>query len=200
MRSFLSFARETLIRGFLFLLPLGLVLLVLGKLFSYAKPVGTAIHDRFFPWAHTDLGPFLFAVLILVVIAFGAGMFGRSRAGHHIFAGIEALVLERLPLYTVFRQMITDMAGAERLSGAATTRTVLVRFDELTSIGFLVERKPTGDVVVFLPDAPSGLSGAVALVQADRITETSLTPKDVLVGMRRLGTGLFDLRAASDKT
>ena len=200
MRSFLSFAKATIMGGILFLLPLGLVLLVLGKLFSYAKPVGTAIHDTFFPWAYTDLAPFLFTVLNLVVIAFGAGLFARSRAGHHIFARLEALTLERLPLYTVLRQMITDMAGAERLSGAANTKAVLVRFDDLTSIGFLVERKPTGDVVVFLPDAPSGLSGAVALVQADRITETSLTPKDVLVGMRRLGSGLFDLRAAGDKT
>ena len=123
MRSFLSFARETLIGGILFLLPLGTRAAGAGQALQLAKPVGTAIHDTFFPWAHTDLAPFLFAVLNLVVIAFGAGLFARSRAGRHIFGGIEALILERLPLYTIFRQMITDMAGAERLSGAATTRS-----------------------------------------------------------------------------
>src|SRR5687768_8762596 len=129
MRPILSFIRATILGGILFLLPFGLVLLVLGKLFVLAEPVARAIHESLFPSARTALGPVLLAVLILVVFAFAAGVFARNRAGRVIFARLEALILARLPAYSLVRQTIADMAGgAEHLAGATNTSVVLVRF------------------------------------------------------------------------
>ena len=66
---------------------------------------------------------------------------------------------------------------------------VQIVFDDYTAIGFVIERRHD-EAIVFLPGAPSALSGSVALVKAERLIETKLTPKDVMVAMRRLGAGL----------
>ncbi len=194
MRAVLSFARTTLIGGVAFLLPFGIVLVVLGKLVQIARPIGHAAHATVFPGTESDFGAFAFSALVLLAIAFGAGLFARSGPGRRIFGWLETRILLPLPPYTLLRQTIHDMAGSSaRLAGTTGSEVVLARFDDQTSLGFLIERRPDGQAVVYLPGAPNALSGAVVLMEAARVTPTDLTPAEVLAGMRRLGAGLQGL-------
>lgn len=192
MRALLAFAKSTLIGGMLFLLPVGIVLVVLAKLLAAARRVGDALHARLFPGAPSDVLPLVFAFVVLVALAFAAGVLARSRAGSRAFAWLEGKVLARVPVYALLRQTVADMAGGSlHLTAEADTRVVLVRFDDVAQLGFLMERRPDGGAVVFLPDAPSALSGSVVVVADDRLTETGLAPAAVVQGMRRLGAGLL---------
>jgi uncharacterized membrane protein len=170
------------------------VLVVLGKLVEIARPIGHAAHARLFHEADSDFGAFVFSAMVLLAIAFVAGLFARSRPGRRIFGWLETRILLPLPPYTLLRQTIHDMAGSTaRLAGTTQSEVVLARFDDQTSLGFLIERRPDGQVVVYLPGAPNALSGSVVLMEATRITTTKLTPAEVLAGMRRLGAGLQGL-------
>lgn len=193
MRALLAFAKSTLIGGILFLLPVGIVLVVFAKLLAAARRIGDALHARLFPGAASDVLPLVFAFLALVALAFAAGMLARSRAGSRAFAWLERTILAHVPAYAVVRQTAADITGGSlRLTAGADTRVVLVRFDDVAQLGFLMERRPDGGAVVFLPDAPSALSGSVVIVAGDRVTETDLVPAAVVQGMRRLGAGLLD--------
>ncbi|HUG62080.1 MAG TPA: DUF502 domain-containing protein, partial [Methylomirabilota bacterium] len=132
--------------------------------------------------------------IVLIAIAFAAGVFARTALGGRTFAKLEGAVLARVPVYTVFRQTIGDMAGSSALmSSGEATKVVLVRLDDMTVIGFQIERRADGLTVVFLPGAPSALSGSVALVDHDRVTPIDLTPTDIMDRMRRLGSGLGNI-------
>ncbi len=195
MRPLWGFVKSTLIGGFLFLLPVGILLIVLAKLVVYARRAGDAVHAALFPGAAGDLGPTLLAVLMLLVLAFAAGALARTQFGVWMFGRLEGAILSRLPAYTVVRQTVADLSdGSVQLTGEAETEVVTVRLDDMTVLGFLIERRGDGSAVVFLPGAPSALSGSVALVGADRIGETKLKPTDVMQGMRRLGAGLAGLQ------
>jgi uncharacterized membrane protein len=178
-----------------FLLPFGIIVLVLGKLFAIARRMGDALHARVFPGQAGDLLPLVFAVLILLALAFAAGVVARTALGGRIFAWLERTILVNIPLYAVFRQTVSDMAGgSESLAADADTAVVLVRLDDQSQLGFLVGRRDDGSGVVYFPSAPSALSGTVALIAPERIEETRLTPAELVQGMRRLGTGFAALK------
>ena len=133
----------------------------------------------------------IITLLLLVAGTLGAGLFARSAAGRKMFLRIETAFLLRLPYYTVFRTMIRQQTAApEDAAGRPETEIVLVAFDDLVSVGFLVERLSDGRAVVYLPGAPSPMSGSVAIIEAERLTATSLTAADVFGRMRQLGVGL----------
>jgi uncharacterized membrane protein len=194
VRAVLAFLKSTLLAGIVFLLPIGLVAIVLGKLLSYAHKLGGQLHARLFPGVESDFIPLAFAALALLAVAFAAGVLARTSVGRRIFRGLEGAVLANVPAYTVVRQAVTDMSGGSvQLTAGTETRVVLVRLDDMSLLGLLIERRPDGTGIVYLPDAPSALSGSVAMVTADRLSETTLKPADLLQRMRRLGAGLAAL-------
>lgn len=194
MRAAVGFLRATLVGGVMFLLPVGVVLVVAGKLYAIARGGAQAVHDALFPQMASQVIPFLLALIVLLGIALAAGLFARTRTGLRVFSTLEELILSRLPVYTLLKQTLADMAGgASRLAGDREVKVVAVRLDDQRVLGFLVDRAPDGDMVVFLPGAPSAFTGSVSIVTPDRVTETALTPQDVLGAMRRLGAGLQTL-------
>lgn len=190
MRNLIAFVRATVIGGIVFLLPFGVILIVAGKLYAIARSVGDKAHHLVFPGTSSDAGAFFFAILALVAIAFLAGILARSQLGRRVFGWFEEKLLSQVPPYTIVRQMLADMSGSSSsLVGRGETDVVQCVFDDYTALGFVIERR-TDEAIVFLPGAPSALSGSVALVKAERLVATHLTPKDVMVAMRRLGAGL----------
>lgn len=156
MRAFFSLLRATLAGGILFLLPVGIVLVVFGKLLAIAQRAGQVVHDRLFPGYESNALALALAIGVLVLIALLAGLFARTRLGRRLFVWLEEAVLARLPIYTILRQMLADMAGsAERLAGRAEVRVVMVRLDDMTQLGFVVDDLPGEGVIVHLPGAPA---------------------------------------------
>jgi uncharacterized membrane protein len=198
MTPLLTALKATLFGGILFLLPVGIVVVVLGKLVTMAAKAGRTVHDRLLPGLDADATALAVAVLFLLLVALVAGLFARTQAGQKTFVLLESLLLTRLPFYSVFRHALGDFAsGAQSLTGTEDTKVVLVRLDDMQVVGFVIDTREDGSSIVYLPGAPSALSGSVALVTADRITETAIRPTEVIAGMRRLGKGLIELNRRS---
>lgn len=196
MKTVKEFVKSALVGGLLFLLPVGMVLVFLGRVFVYAQQAGTVIHDRYFPSATGNIWPLFIAVLLLLSLALLAGLLIRTTLGRRLFQSLEDKILNRVPVYTISRQMIGDMTGAaSELVGGQESSVVLVELDDMTVFGFLMEYRADGKAVVYLPGAPSALSGSVIIVAESRVTVTTIAPTDVMGAMRRLGAGLAALEA-----
>lgn len=194
----LSFLRTTLVGGLIFLLPIGIVLLVLGKVFEQALVLGHKLHASLFPGSQSLLLPVALAFALLVGIAFLSGLFARTALGSRAFRNLESLILSRVPAYSYMRETLSDLSGsAEFASGHATKMVVEVRYDDVTAIGFVVGHMPDGRAIVFQPNAPTPLSGSVVIVDADRIIPTEMTHRALFIAMKRLGEGLAG--AANDR-
>jgi uncharacterized membrane protein len=173
-----------------FLLPIGIVALALAKLYEIASTFVDAVLAKLFPDISSAVFPVLLAITVLVGVAFLAGMFSLTRLGRGMFDRIEGAITDRVPMYTMVRQMIVDVAGgAEKLEGSKT-RVVKIRLDDMTVIGFMVDLYSDTEAVVFLPGAPSAMSGTVSIVGLDRITDANMSVTDVFGSMRGLGSGL----------
>ena len=187
----LHFLRATLVGGVLFLLPLGVVLVVFDRLVALVAPVAQTLHDTLFPQARTDAGALTVSLALLALIAFSAGLVARSGWGRAVFQKLEDRLLLRVPVYALLRDTLQSIAGsADQIAQSRNGGVVLVRLDDQILIGIVKERLSNGTSVVFLPGAPSALSGTIALVDDDRLAPTEMTVADVFARMRALGTGL----------
>lgn len=200
MQAIVGTLKSLLIGGLVFLLPVGIVIVVFGKLLAISRQVAAKVEQALFPGAGSPVLMLLIAILILLAIALAAGVFAQTRTGRTTFSTLEATVLARLPIYTILRQMIADMSGGvDQLSGEREARVVAVQFDDQVQIGFFVDETPGGQVIVYVPGAPSALSGTVTIVEADRVRPTDITPTEVMAGMRRLGAGMA-VRMAKERS
>lgn len=191
MNGLLSLVRTILFGGLVFLLPFGFILVALDKVYEKFAPLGAMLHAALFPSSVSRVGPAAFAIFFLILMAFLAGAFVKTRHGVRFSRWMEKMTIGRLPLYAYLRPALNDLKGSGTAEErAAEARIVEVRSDDITTFGVLIEITPDGRAVVFFPDAPSAISGSVAVVPAGKFFPTELTRAEFFVALRGFGAGI----------
>jgi len=187
MKRLLRFLRTTLVGGLLFLVPIVVLVIVLGKALvlahKFVDPLAEHLPVRSIIGLQT---PMLLAGGVIVLFCFLAGFFARTVLAQRIVSGLESAVLSNVPGYEFLKRMGESMLGIER-DGAYPV--VLARFDDASQIGFRVEVLENGFVVVFVPGAPNANAGDVYLMTPDRVSPIDVPPARMLKCLKRLGMG-----------
>jgi uncharacterized membrane protein len=197
-----DFTRTTLIGGAMFLLPILVVVVVLGKIFGLmgglTAPVVAAL-------GVSTIGGIAVGHLItiagLVLLAFLAGLFARTTPGQSVLAWIRDGVSATIPQFSLIQDVARNI-GSVSEQEAAEMPVVLVPTDAGWALGLLLEAE--GDWhAVFLPGSPQMSSGSVAYAHTDQIHRTDLALKQLWILLRGRGKGsaevyrqLAGLRAA----
>src|SRR5262245_57491715 len=113
-----NFIKTTLIGGVLYLVPLILVLVVVGKAFGViqhlVQPIVASLE------LHDNLGLFVarvIAILLLLVVCFVVGLFARTVIAKRMMAWLETSILSMLPGYGFLANLSDDLAGTHRRDG-----------------------------------------------------------------------------------
>lgn len=182
----LEFARTTIIGGALFLLPIFVVFLVLGKIFGliggFTEPIVTALGVE-------SIGGIaaghLVTILAVVLAAFFAGLFARTGAGQAALTWIREGVAAIVPQFSLIQDVARKVGSDDDV---ADMPIVLVPTDAGWALGLLLEAE--GDWhAVFLPGAPQMSSGSVAYAHTDQIHRTDLTLTQLWGMLRARGKG-----------
>jgi uncharacterized membrane protein len=187
MKRLLQFVRTTLVGGLLFLVPIVVLAVVVGKALAVVHKVVDPLAEHL-P-VHSIIGlrtPLLLAMAAIIVFCFLAGFFARTVLAQRFVRGLESSVLSNVPGYHLLKGMGEGALGVAK-EGAYPV--VLVRFDDAWQIGFQVEAIESGLVAVFIPGAPNPQSGSVHLLTPDRITPANVPPASALKCLQRLGAG-----------
>src|SRR5262249_1399752 len=147
----------------------GLVILVpvvvLGSIVVWAFGVATKVITPVFEWLPdqsvrgVSLAA-LFAFGCLVAGCFLAGLLAETALFRRLGDRLERLAL-LVPGYALMKNVGANMVGIEARHPA---KTVLVRFEATSQLGFLMETLPDGRHVVFIPGVPSVLVGTLHIV------------------------------------
>ena len=196
-KSFSEFLKATLIGGLLFLVPGVLIVIVLGKAMQLARRVTEPIYDAL-PDAVFGVGvATVVSVLVLVLIAFVAGLFARTQFGKRIGASLEHSLLGGLPQYQMVKSMAEGMAQVESTDNVTP---VLVSVEDAWQIGYLLEPLENGWVAAFLPQAPTPMSGNVMYLPADRVRPLAITMVQAMAIVKRMGVGSAEALRGTDLT
>lgn len=192
MTKGMEMIKTTVAGGVVFLLPIIVVLIVLGKGLEIAhglsQPLIEAVGIE--TVAGVAFGTIV-AVLVMVLVAFLAGLLAQTALGQATFASLENSIVGVLPQLRMARGVVQSFDT----ENAPDVEVVLVPTDAGWCLGFVLER-PDGEWwSVFVPGAPQWTAGAVVYAHSDQVRHTGLTFSQAIVLMRRCGAGSDNIRS-----
>ena len=192
-----KFLKTTIIGGLLFLLPVVLVSIILGYAMQLAGKVAHPI-SKLLPDAVIGMGGItVLAALVLVLVSFLAGLVARTAAGKRIMRQFENSIVSNIPQYQLVKSMAEGLAKVESAEGV---KPALVSVDGGWQIGYLLEELENGWIAVFVPQAPTPMSGNVMYLPVDRLRPLDITMVQAMALVKRMGVGSGDVLRGVDLT
>jgi len=198
MRALREFVKTTTVGGLLFLVPVILLLVILTKAMQLVGKIAAPIAARF-P-VHEIAGvafASVVAALLIVLLAFLAGLAARTDTGRAVMRWFEESLLGGLPQYRMMKTMAEGLANIE---GASGIKPALVSIEGGWQIGYVLEEMHAGWVAVFLPQAPTPMSGNVMYMPSDRVRLLDITIGEAMMLVKRLGVGSANALRRADLT
>lgn len=189
-----GFLKTTAIGGLLFLLPLGVVVGLLGYVYSAVIVVYEPL-KAFLPVS----GPiglsilFLVAVGILLALCFLCGLAARRAIGRRFSQTIEKRLVMVFPKYAIYKDIVAGNLGGD--DHAPTLTPVAVQMHDHFRVAFEAGRTAEGLVIVYLPGSPDPWNGAVALVDANQVRPLDVDFGETSAICERLGRDSAELLA-----
>ncbi|MBG0810344.1 DUF502 domain-containing protein [Methylosinus sp. H3A] len=198
MRQIFDFVKTTVLGGAIFLFPFAAILLVVVKAGNMAVDSVTPLAEKLpIPKGEAVIAVYVVGALLLMLVAFAAGLFARSvQIERGAASFLEEKVLNKLPPYVAVRKYTERLAGLETQT-KEERKPVLVRMQSGWQLGFLADAFGDGHVAVFMPGAPDPSSGVVQIVSPDQITPVDISYHDALACLEQSGRGLPMLLAGS---
>jgi uncharacterized membrane protein len=187
MKFALRFLKATLVGGFLFMVPFILLLVVLRHGVEFAKKaVGPLVaHLPVRSVAGVTIAT-LAAAAVLLSVALVAGLIAQTSTGRKIKNWLENTIVGRMPGYSILKGLV---GGAGDLEGGKQAAPALAWIEECWVYALVLEVHADGNRTVFVPGAPSPLSGAVYFLPEDRIRPLDVPLASVMATIHRMGIG-----------
>ena len=196
--TWVKFLKATVAGGLLFLLPLVLVVLLVGHALKFAgkvaKPFSEFLSLDKVVGAAGEEGV---AVLMLILISIAAGLIARTGMGRNLMRWAETSFLGGLPQYRLVKSVAEGLAQIEN---AEDLKPVLVQIEEGWQIGYLLESLQNNWLAVFLPQAPTPLSGNVMYLPPERVRPLAVTMVEAMAIVKRMGIGSAKVLGTTDLT
>ena len=193
----MDFLKATIAGGVLFLLPVVLALIVLSHAMRLAGKVAQPI-SKLLPDAVVGIGIVtVLAVAVLVFVSFLAGLVARTNAGQRLMHWFESSLFGSIPQYQLVKSMAEGLAQVENAEGV---KPALVSIEGGWQIGYLLEPLENSWVTVFLPQAPTPMSGTVMYLPADRVHPLDIPMAKAMAIVKRMGVGSGETLRGADLT
>ena len=196
MSAFKQFVKNTVVGGMMFLVPVALIVVVLRHAMGFAMKAAAPIAAAFPRTEIVGIGVVtLVAALILLLIAFLAGLLSRTDPGRRLTHWFEESILGGLPQYRMIKSMAEGLAQIE---GGSGMRPVLVRGDEGWQLAYHLEDLPGDWVAVFLPQSPTPMSGNVLYVAAHKVRPLEIGMPAAMKLVKSVGVGSAEVLRGVD--
>ncbi len=174
------------------LLPVVLIAKVLGEVVRFAhKAAGPIIKMLPKHIVADSRFPTLFAVLVVLLTCFVAGLLTRLALARAIGRWIERHLLQPIPGYRAIRSLASGLSGS--LEESAFKAAVLTSPDGGSELVYLIEDHGNGLATVMIPSAPNPMGGAIKIVPRERIQILDVKISRVARVFSQLGVGARDL-------
>ncbi len=193
MKTIAKFVRTTIVGGLFFLAPIVVLIVILAKVFDYAKKGLNAVLVHLPPASDLGAGAAtLLAVVLVALICFVAGLVARSVSAQRVVNALESSVLSKIPAYDYLKQ---ESASALGVAEIAELPVVFVPMEGGWQLGVRTEALSNDLISVFVPGAPNPHSGSVFFFSADTVRPAGVKMAAALNCLRRCGAGASSLGA-----
>jgi uncharacterized membrane protein len=151
-----AFLRSSLVAGLIALLPLGLIVIFFGWLYSLVSQTLSPIT--------APMGlPLILANLLVIgaILLMGLilGILLKTKPGKSLFAGLERNLLHPIPGYLPAKETLARFIGERRRVAFLSVALVDITGQNIFVTGFVTEEHEDGSKTVFVPTSPNPTSG-----------------------------------------
>jgi len=191
MKRFKQFLINTLIGGFVVLLPLAIFVLIVKLIIQFVvniiRPLTTLVNLK--------ISSFWINLLVLagiILICFLIGLFIRTQLGRTSLRYFEVNWLERLPAYATIRDIIQQFTGAKKTPFQRVVQLDAFNSDT-TMTGFITDESET-EYTVFVPTAPNPTNGFVFNVPKEKVVLLDIRAEEAIRTVVGLGVGSLEMQ------
>jgi uncharacterized membrane protein len=190
MKNTGKFVVSSVVGGALIVVPVYLSLLLLLRAMQavgvLVRPLARLIPSEF------PAEPVL-SLLFVLLGCFLIGVAVRTPAGRAVREWVEKSLFERIPTYGLFRSLAQQLGGRpeERI-----WKPALVEIEEALVPAFVIEELDDGRFTVFVPAAPTPLSGSIYVLTPERVHPVDVPFTHAIQTLARWGCGSKELVAA----
>ncbi len=182
----MSFIKTTIIGGLLFLVPVIVVIMVVGKALSLMMAVAEPM-AAWFPIE--SLGGVavanVVAALLILLLCFAAGLLARTRPARRFARSVEDSILQKIPGYSLVKGITSSLSEDD----AEDMHVVLVSLGYSMRLGVEIERFGGERVVVYFPGAPNAWAGNLHIVDEEQVERLDCPLKTFIDHAEQLGRG-----------
>ena len=183
MKGLAELIKTTLIGGLLVVLPIYLSILLVAKMLASVlallSPVTAAIP------ASAQFRQVV-AILIVLAVCLVVGLLVRTNVGLRAKNAFEHSVLEKIPGYTMVRDLAKRISGDETESAF---RPALVELEDALSPAFIIEELEDGRYTVLVPSVPTPAAGALFILPRERVHPVDVPFTQAVKVISRWGVG-----------
>lgn len=180
----MKFVKATILGGVVFLIPVVVLVVVIGKAFGTMVAVAQPMAGLF---PVESVGAIalanILAALLLLALCFAAGLIAQTEPAARALDAAESAILQKIPGYTMLKGLTTTLSPDQ----ADHLRPVVVTMDSSARVGLEVDRLNGGRVVVFIPGAPNAWAGTVHLVDEERVERVDVPMTAVIEHSEQFG-------------
>jgi uncharacterized membrane protein len=192
MKHVREFIGTSLAGGLLIVLPIYLSVLLLLKAMKAVAGLVRPVASLLPKWLPAE--KFLSFLLVLIV-CFLLGAAVRTPKGRAARERIEKSLFERLPGYALFRSLTQQLAGSDE---EHIWKPALAEIEEALVPAFIIEEFEDGRFTVFVPSAPTPVSGSVYILTPDRVHPLRVPFTHAIKSLSRWGCGSKELVTAME--
>jgi len=135
------------------------------------------------------------SLLLVLLFCVLIGAAARTRAGKAVRERFEHSLFARFPGYTLFRSLTQQLAGSRE---EHVWKPALAEIEEALVPAFVIEEFEDGRSTVFVPSAPTPLSGSIYILTPDRVHPVDVPFTHAVRALSRWGAGSKELVEAME--
>jgi uncharacterized membrane protein len=180
----------SLAAGLLIVVPIYLSFLLLFKAMQAVGIVVRPLAKLLPEWFPAEQ---LFSFFLVVLVCFVLGAIVQTSRGQAIRERMEKSILERLPGYALFRSLTQQLEGKGEEN---VWKPALAEIEEALVPAFIIEEFDDGRFTVFVPSAPTPISGSIYILTPERVHPLDIPFTRAVKSLSRWGSGSKELVAA----
>jgi uncharacterized membrane protein len=190
MKHVSEFLVRSFVSGLVIVVPIYLSLLLLLKAMKAVAGLVQPLAKLLPKWFPAEQ---VLSLLLVLLVCLLIGVAVRTPAGKAARERIEKSLLERIPGYALFRSLTQQVAGSRE---EHVWKPALAEIEEALVPAFIIEEFEDGRFTVFVPSAPSPLSGSVYILTPERVHPVDVPFTHAIKSLSRWGSGSKELVAA----
>ena len=189
-----GFVGSRLVTGLLIAAPIYLAALLLLKVAKTLSPMVRPLARLVPAWLPAER---VISLAIVLFVCFLIGVSARIPQGRRVWEKIQNSLFRRIPGYELIRSFTQRLAGSAE---DQAWKPALAEIEQGLVPAFIIEELGDGRFTVFVPSVPTPFSGAIYILDPDRVHSLDVSLTHVLKTVSRWGLGAKDLAAAMERT